>query len=74
MGRVPVELGSLVGAERVLDRELVQTEFARKLVKLFLRWTAEIDPYSGLGLLEILRHVGDREALCFENAASVRPG
>ena len=37
MGRVAVELGTLVRAEGVLDRELVQAELGRELVELPLR-------------------------------------
>ena len=47
VGRVVVELGSLVGAEGVLDGELVQAELAGELVELLLGGSAEVDPDRG---------------------------
>ena len=74
MGGVAVELGALVGPERVLDGELVQAELAGELVELFLRGAAEVDPHHGVGLLQVLGDVGDREALGLEDPLAIHPG
>ena len=54
-----VELRSLVLAERVLDRQLVEPELVGELVQLLLGRAAEVDPDDGVGSLEVLGHVGD---------------
>ena len=59
VGRVVVELGALVGAEGVLDGELVQAELAGELVELRLRRAAEVDPHHRVGLLQVVGDVGD---------------
>ena len=74
MGGVVVDLRALVGPERVLDRELVEAELAGELVQLLLRRTAEVDPHDRVGLLEILRDVGDGEVLRLEDPLAVHPG
>ena len=74
VGGVAVELGALVGAERVLDGELVQAELAGELVELLLRRAAQVHPHDGVGVLEVLGDVGDREALGLENTLAVHPG
>ena len=45
VGGVAVELGALMGAEGVFDRELVQSELAGELVQLLLGRAAEVDPH-----------------------------
>ena len=68
-----IELRALVRAERVLDRELVQAELGGELVELLLRRAAEVDPHHRVGLLEVVRHVGDGKVLRLQHAVSVHP-
>ena len=74
VGRVVVELGALVWAERVLDGELVQAELTGELVELLLRRAAEVDPHHRVGLLEVLGDVGDRESLALQDTVAIHPG
>jgi hypothetical protein len=67
---VPLELGPLVGLERVLDRERVQTERVRDVVELALAGLVEAHPdevtlLGGLGphLVELVREAVDLDAL-----------
>ena len=43
------------------------------LVELFLGWSAEVNQDDRVGLVQVLRHVGDREVLGVEDALSVDP-
>ena len=73
VGGVAVELRALVGPERVLDGELVEAELGGQLVELFLGGAAEVDPHHGVGLLEVIGHVGEREALGVEDTLAIHP-
>ncbi len=68
-----VDLGTLVGSERVLDGELVQAELVGELVQLLLGRSAEVHPHDGVGTLQVLGDVGDRKALRLEHAFAVHP-
>ena len=69
-----VELGSLVGPERILDRELVEAELVGQLVQLLVGRPAEIDPDDGVGPREVVGHVGDGEVLRLEHSLAVDAG
>ena len=73
MRRVPVELGTLVRLQRVLDGELVQPELSGQLVKLFLRGSREIDPHDRVWIHQVLGHIGDGEPLGLEGPLPIDP-
>ena len=71
---VVVELRSLVLAERVFERELVEAELGLQLVHPGSRGPAVVDPHDGPRHREELRHVPDRKALLDQLPVAVRPG
>ena len=74
VGGVVVELGPLVGLERVLDGQLVQAELVGQLVELVARRAAQVDPDHRVGPFEVVGDVGDREVLGLQHALAVHPG
>ena len=69
-----IELGSLVRAQRVFDREFVKTQFVGKFVQLRFGWGAEVDPHHRVRLSEKLRYVCNGKPLGLEHAISIDPG
>ena len=72
VGGVAVDLGALVRPEGVLDGQLVEAELVRQFVQLVQRGPAEVDPDHGVRPFEVIRDIGDREPLGFENTLAVR--
>ena len=68
-----VELGALVLGDGVLDGQLVEAELVGQLGELLVGRGAEVDPHEGVGLGEVLGHVGHREVLGLEHALAVQP-
>ena len=71
---IAVELRALVRPESVLDGQLVQAELVGELVELRDRGAAEVHPHHGVRLSEVLRDVGDGEALGVKHTLAVHPG
>ena len=57
----------------VLDGELVQPELSGQLVQLFPRGTREVDPHDRVGIPQVLRDIGDGEALGLEDPLPIDP-
>ena len=74
MGGVVVELGPLVGLERVLDRERVQAQLVGQLVQLVARRAAQVDPDHRVRPFQVVGDLGHREALGLQHALAVHPG
>jgi hypothetical protein len=74
MRGIPVELGTLMRSQGVFHGQLVQAELTGQRVELLLGGGTQIYPYHGVGLVEVLRDVGDGKALGLERALAVHPG
>ena len=74
VGRVVVELGSLVLTKGVLDGELVDAELVGELDELLLAGGTEVDPHDGVDFGQVLGHLRHGEALLLHLAVAIHPG
>jgi hypothetical protein len=58
---VLLDLGPLVAARRVFDRQFVQVEFLLHLAHLVVGGVAQRDPDEAVGLVEVVADVLDRD-------------
>ncbi|GII62363.1 hypothetical protein Skr01_24480 [Sphaerisporangium krabiense] len=58
----------------VLDGERVQAEFLADDVEMLGRRRAQVEPYGGRGVLQVIGYLGDRETLCREDTIAIEPG
>ena len=73
MGRVAVQLGSLVRLDRVLDGERGEPELVRDLVQVVPVGEAEVGPDERVRLLQVVGDALHREVLGLEDSLPPHP-